>query len=31
MLLVTHSDAVASRFERVEQLARINRALQVSG
>jgi putative ABC transport system ATP-binding protein len=31
MLLVTHSDAVASRFERVEQLAQINRALQVSG
>ncbi|MFM8213565.1 MAG: ABC transporter ATP-binding protein, partial [Pirellula sp.] len=29
MLLVTHSDAVASRFERVEQLSRINRALQV--
>ena len=28
MLLVTHSDAVASRFERVEQLSRINRALQ---
>lgn len=31
MLLVTHSDAVASRFARVEQLAQINRALQVSG
>jgi putative ABC transport system ATP-binding protein len=31
MLLVTHSDAVASRFPRVEQLSQINKALQAVG
>ena len=31
LLLVTHSDAVASRFERVEQLGLINRALGTAG
>jgi putative ABC transport system ATP-binding protein len=30
LLLVTHSDAVASRFSRVEQLSKINRALQTA-
>ncbi|MFM8572003.1 MAG: ABC transporter ATP-binding protein [Pirellula sp.] len=28
LMLVTHSDAVASRFPRIEQLSQINRALQ---
>lgn len=31
MLLVTHSDAVASRFSRVERLSQLNRALQSTG
>ncbi|MEI6526738.1 MAG: ABC transporter ATP-binding protein [Planctomycetota bacterium] len=30
LLLVTHSDAVASRFSRVEQLSKINRALRTA-